>query len=236
MKFDIITIFPSLIDAYFSEGVVARAKEKGLLSIRAHNLRDWTSDLHKTVDGRPFGGGPGMVLKFDPIYKSVQTLKSKVTSERSEGARLDSQSSERRATKGEREKLKVILTSVRGKRFTQKKAEEYSKLDKLIIICGRYEGVDERIAKYIADESISIGDYVLSGGEIPALAIIEATARLIPEVLGNEESPANALFPQYTRPEVFTSAEGKTWNVPKVLLTGNHKEIEAWRKKHGRNP
>lgn len=212
IRFDVITIFPNLIESYFSEGVVSRGAKAGMIAIQAHDLRQWTEDKHKTVDGKPFSGGPGMVLKIEPIDKAIQELKAK----------------------SYKLKSKVILTSARGKRFTQKKAKEYSMLDQLIIICGRYEGVDERVAKYIVDESVSLGDFVLSGGEIAALAVIEATARLVPGVLGNEESPENALFPQYTRPEVFTTSEGKKWRVPKVLLSGNHKEIEEWHRRHSR--
>ncbi|MBI3335604.1 MAG: tRNA (guanosine(37)-N1)-methyltransferase TrmD [Candidatus Portnoybacteria bacterium] len=212
IRFNVITIFPELIDAYFSQGVIARAKGEGtIIRINAHNLRDWTEDAHKTVDDSPFGGGPGMILKFEPIYKAVSNL---------------------RKFKVQSSKFKVVLTSARGKKFTQKKAQEYSKLDQLIIICGRYEGVDERVAGYIADESISIGDFVLSGGELGAMVIIEAVARLIPGVLGNEASPSQALFPQYTRPEVFKSEDGKEWKVPKILLSGNHRVITEWRKKH----
>ena len=210
MRFDIITIFPEIIDSYFSEGVIARAKGKGTLSLTCHNLRDFTDDPHRTVDARPFGGGPGMVMKIEPIYRAVTALKSQTSISN------------------------VILTSPRGKKFTQEKAQEYSKLDQLIIICGRYEGVDERVGRYVADEVISIGDFVLSGGEIAALAIIEATARLIPGVLGNEESPAHGLFPQYTRPEVFETDEGKKISVPKILLNGNHKLIDTWRKKRSK--
>ncbi len=212
ITFDVITIFPDLIESYFSEGVISRAAKAGIIEVKAHDLRQWTEDKHKTVDGKPFSGGPGMVLKIEPIYKAVQSLISKI----------------------EDKKSKILLTSARGKKFTQSKAKEYTKVDQLIIICGRYEGVDERVAKYIVDESISLGDYVLSGGELAALAVIEATARLVPGVLGNEESSENALFPQYTRPEVFTTIEGKKLSVPKVLLSGNHKEIQEWRRKHAR--
>lgn len=215
MKFDIVTIFPSVAEAYFSEGVIARAREAGIISLNAYNLRDWAVDKHKTVDERPFGGGPGMVLKLEPIYRAVRELKS-------QGSKV----------KTTTQKSKVILTSARGKRFTQEKAREYSKLDQLIIICGRYEGVDERVAEYIADESISVGDYVLSGGELAAMSMVDAVARLVPGVLGNEESPENALFPQYTRPEEFSPNGKEKWTVPDVLLTGDHKRIKQWRQEH----
>lgn len=212
IQFDVITIFPELIKSYFFEGVIASAHKANIIRIRAHNLRDWTDDAHKTVDDTPFGGGAGMVLKIEPIYKAIQHLQA--TSYKLQA--------------------KIILTSARGRKFTQKKAEEYSKLDQLIIICGRYEGVDERVAKYIADESFSIGDFVLSGGELAAMSVIEAVSRLIPGVLGNEASPRRALFPQYTRPEVFILKERKKWRVPKVLLSGNHEAIEEWRRKRAR--
>lgn len=212
MKFDVITIFPEMINAYFKEGVVGRAAQEGMITVDAHNLRDWTHDRHKTVDDRPFSGGPGMVVKIEPIYEAVQSLKLKDKSV----------------------KVKVLLTSARGKKFTQKKAHELSKLDQVIIICGRYEGVDERVAKFVADESFSIGNFVLSGGELAALAVIDATVRLVPGVLGNDESPENPLFPQYTRPEVFETKEGKKLKVPQVLLTGHHKKIEEWQERHSK--
>lgn len=215
MIFHIITIFPELFEPFKHESLLRKAQEKKLLQIRVHNLRDWATDAHKTVDEKPYGGGLGMVLKVEPIYRAVSTLKSK--------AKL--------------KKSKVILFTPRGKIFTQKKAYEYSKLNQLILICGRYEGVDERVAKYIADEEISIGDYVTMGGEVAAMAVIEATARLIPGVVGKKEflserskkSKGFIEYPQYTRPEVF-----KSWKVPNVLISGNHKKIEEWRRKHGR--
>jgi len=210
MRFSIITIFPKIVEAYFSEGLIARAKAKGVLSLTIHDLRQWANDRHRTVDRRPFGGGPGMVMSVEPIFKAVAELKTR------EG----------------KKKLKVVLTSPRGKKFSQKKAEKYSKLDGLIIICGRYEGVDERVAEHIADESISIGDYVLSGGELAAMVIVEATARLVPGVLGNAQSSRWLLTPCYTRPEIFLDEKGNEWRVPSLLLTGKHKAIEEWRRKN----
>jgi len=215
IKFDIITIFPDIFDSYFKESLIARGQEKKLIKINIHNLRDWTSDKHKTVDDKPFGGGLGMVLKIEPIYKSVQSLKSKVKSQKS----------------------KIILFTPRGKKFNQKMAYQFSKLDQLILICGRYEGVDERVAKYIADIELSIGDYDLMGGELPAMVVIETVARLITGVLGKKELLEKRItkdkgfieYSQYTRPEVFNK-----WRVPKVLLSGDHKKIEEWRKKHGK--
>jgi tRNA (guanine37-N1)-methyltransferase len=214
MKFDIITIFPKLFDGFLSEALLARAQKRGLLKITAHNLRKWTDDKHNTVDDRPFGGGPGMVMKVEPIFKAVKSLKAKAS------------------------KARVILFSPRGKKFDQKMAKRLTKYDQLIMICGRYEGVDERVAEYIADEVISIGDYVLSGGEVPAMVVIEAVSRLIPGVIGKKESAEKFDHAQYTRPENFQlkskikNQKSKIWKVPKVLLSGDHKKIAEWRKKH----
>ncbi|MDO8551087.1 MAG: tRNA (guanosine(37)-N1)-methyltransferase TrmD [bacterium] len=218
MKFDIITIFPDLFKGFVSESLLARAQKKKLIKINTHNLRKWTTDNHKTVDGRPYGGGAGMVLKVEPIYKAVKAIKSK---------------------KG---KIRVVLLSAKGKTFDQKKAAQLSNYDQLIFICGRYEGVDERVAKYVADEEISIGNYVLFGGEVPAMVIIESVSRLIPGVIAKEESVKNESFtkntvkehPHYTRPEVFV-LNGKKLKVPPVLLSGNHKKIEGWRNRNGRD-
>lgn len=215
IKFDIISIFPKTFNSYFSESLIARAQKKKLIKINSHNLRDWTSDKHKTVDDRPFGGGLGMVMKIEPIYKAVNSLK-----------------------KGK--KTKVILFTPRGRKFNQKMAYQFSKLDQLILICGRYEGVDERAAKYIADVELSIGDYDLMGGELPAMVVIETIARLVPGVLGKKELLGERItkekgfieYAQYTRPEVFPPKRGAKWKVPKVLLSGDHKKIEEWRKKH----
>jgi tRNA (guanine37-N1)-methyltransferase len=217
MKFDIITIFPEIFDSYFKESLLARAQAKKLLEIRVHNLRQWSADAHKTVDDNPFGGGLGMVMKPEPIYKAVESLKIKNS------------------------KLQVILFTPRGKKFTQKKAAEYAKLDQLIMVCGRYEGVDERVGKYVADEQISIGDYDLMGGELPAMIVTETVSRLVPGVIGKAEFLREHVkdggfmeYAQYTRPEVFLDHTGKKRTVPKVLMSGNHKQIEAWRKKHGK--
>jgi tRNA (guanine37-N1)-methyltransferase len=216
--FNIITIFPDIFDSYFSESLIKRALDKDLIKIGVHNLRKWTKDKHKTVDDRPFGGGLGMVMKVEPIYRAVKELKKK--------------------NKG---KNKVILFSPRGKKFTQKMAYQFSKLDNLIMICGRYEGVDERVEKYLADESISIGDYVLMGGELPAMVVIETVARLIPGVLGKTQLLKERItkkrgfieYPQYTRPEIFSPDKKKKWRVPKILLSGHHKKIQDWHKKYG---
>lgn len=219
IKFDIITIFPEIFNSYFSESLILKALKKKLIKINVHNLRDWTLDKHKTVDDRPFGGGLGMVMKIEPIFKTVKALQRK-----------------------KKPKTKVILFTPRGKKFNQKIAYQFSKLDQLILICGRYEGIDERAARYIADVELSIGDYDLMGGELPAMVVIETVARLIPGVLGKKELLGERItkekgfieYAQYTRPEVFEPKKGIKWRVPKVLLSGDHKKIEQWRKKHGR--
>ena len=221
-KFDIITIFPKIFDSYISESILKRAQEKRLIKITAHNLRDFTTDKHHKVDDKPYGGGPGMVLKAEPIYKAVQKIKGNPST--SSGS-----------------KKRVILFSTRGKKLDSTIAKRLSKYDQLILICGRYEGVDERVAKYIADEEISIGDYVLSGGELPAMVLVDAVSRQVPGVLGKYESleEIKGSYPTYTRPEIFVTNEkrkrikkGKmaAWRVPKVLLSGSHKEIDKWRK------
>ncbi|HUT96379.1 MAG TPA: tRNA (guanosine(37)-N1)-methyltransferase TrmD [Candidatus Paceibacterota bacterium] len=207
MKFDIITIFPDIFDSYFSESIIKRAQKKGLVKIGIHNLRDYTDDKHRQVDDKPYGGGPGMVMMVEPILKAVSKLKTK------------------------KPKTKIIIFSPRGKKFNQAMAKRFSKLDQLIMTCGRYEGVDERVAKYIADEEISVGDYVLTGGEIPAMIIVDAVSRFIPGVLGKHESleEIKGSYPVYTRPESIIINKKKR-KVPKVLLSGNHKKIEEWRK------
>jgi tRNA (guanine37-N1)-methyltransferase len=207
IKFDIITIFPQIFDSYFNESIISRAQKKGLIKINIHNLRDFTNDKFHRADDSPYGGGPGMVMMAEPILKAVKKIKKD-------------------------KKTKVILFSTRGKKFDQKIAQRFSKLDKLIMICGRYEGVDERVAQYIADEEISIGDYVLTGGEIPAMVVADAVSRFIPGVLGKHESleEIKGSYPVYTRPESVLINKKKRI-VPETLLSGNHKKIEGWRKK-----
>jgi len=234
MKFDIITIFPNLFTNFLNESLLARAQKKKLIKINLHNLRKWTTDNHKTVDGRPYGGGAGMVLKIEPIFKAVQSLKPPNSKSK---------------TLNPKQKTRVILLSAKGKTFDQKKAQQLTKYDQIIFICGRYEGVDERVAKYVADEEISIGNYVLFGGEVPTMVIIEAISRLIPGVVAKEESVKNESFtkktikehPHYTRPEVFVFKEKsfgklrtKKLRVPPVLLSGNHKKIGEWRMKNSK--
>jgi tRNA (guanine37-N1)-methyltransferase len=216
MKFHILTIFPDFFRGPFEHGVVAKAQQAGRLEIRVHDLRHWTYDRHRTVDDRPFGGGEGMLLKAQPLFEAVEAI----LPQRSEATR-------------------VVLLSAQGRLFEQKAAEELARRDELLLICGRYEGVDERVAEHLADEEISIGDYVLSGGELAAAVIVDAVARLLPGVLGNEDSSRNESFseeseglldcPQYTRP-----AEFRGWKVPEVLLSGNHAEIKQWRREASR--
>jgi tRNA (guanine37-N1)-methyltransferase len=218
MQFDILTIFPAIFNSYFSESILGRARKKKIIRINVHNLRQWAKDKHKTVDDTPYGGGAGMVLKIEPICKAMQFLKSNNTS----------------ALAGQKIKTRTILFSAKGKIFTQTDAKRLVKYDQIIIICGRYEGVDERVAKYLADEELSIGSYVLTGGEIPAMVLVDALTRLLPGSLGNAGSAREEShqkkgyleYPHYTKPENF-----RGWLVPKVLLSGHHQEIEKWRKK-----
>lgn len=214
MKFHILTIFPDFFDGPFRHGVVPRAAESGLISIRIHDLRDWTTDRHRTVDDRPFGGGEGMVLKPEPIFKAVESI----WPERSETQR-------------------IVLVSASGKRFDQETARRLSAYEELLIVCGRYEGVDERVAERLADEEVSVGDFVLSGGELAAAMIVDSVARLLPGVLGHPDSAVQESFgeeggldcPHYTRPADF-----RGWTVPEVLLNGNHEEIRKWRREAAR--
>ncbi len=213
MKFDVLTIFPEMFDSYLKETFIKKGIEKGLLEINIHNLRDFTDDPNKRVDDRPFGGGFGMVMKIEPIYNAINRLK--------------------------KENTKIIVFSPRGEKYNQIKCKEYSEHKHLILIAGRYEGIDERVLENIADNVISIGDYDLMGGELPAMIVIESVSRLIKGVLGKKdflnkrttEKGGFVEYPQYTRPEVFTTKQGKELKVPEVLLTGNHKDIEDWREK-----
>ncbi len=218
MKIDILTLFPEMFAGPFEESIVKRAQEKGLVDIEIHNLRKWAIDERGTVDDHPYGGGPGMIIRVDVVERAVKDLRPSAISH----------------------KPLVILLDARGEKFTQKKSVQLSKLEHLILIAGHYEGVDNRVAEHVADEVISIGDYVLTGGELPAMVLTDAVVRLIPGVIDpeslKEESfspstiyhlPSTDLeYPQYTRPEEY-----KGWKVPKVLLSGNHKEIEKWRDK-----
>jgi tRNA (guanine37-N1)-methyltransferase len=212
MQFDIITLFPALFDSFVSESLLSRAQRTKLVTVRVHNLRDATTDRHHTADDRPYGGGAGMLLKIEPIVRTLKRIKKK-------------------------KHARIILLSPAGKQFTQKRATFFAKkYDHLILICGRYEGVDARIKHYI-DEELSIGPYVMNGGEVAAMAVIESVFRLIPGAIGNQESLKEESWerdsvlehPHYTRPEVF---EGH--RVPRVLVSGDHKKIAQWREKHSK--
>lgn len=214
MRFDIITIFPDFFREAFDFGIIRRARAAGLVETKAHDLRGWTKDKHHIVDDRPFGGGDGMVLKPEPIFAAVEELTGQ-----SERAGYDRET-------------RVVLLSPQGKRLTQELASEFAEARHVVLICGRYEGVDERVAEALVTDEISIGDYILSGGEPAALVLVDAVVRLIPGALGNEtsaltESFSDGLldFPHYTRPPEFRGMQ-----VPEVLLSGNHGEIARWRK------
>ncbi|MDP2629762.1 MAG: tRNA (guanosine(37)-N1)-methyltransferase TrmD [Candidatus Harrisonbacteria bacterium] len=209
IRFDILTIFPKIFDSYFSESIIRRATDKRIIDIKVHNIRSFSGDRHRKVDDRPFGGGAGMVMSFEPIARAVKKVLGR-----------------------SKKKSRIILFSTRGKKFSNREAKRLAQYDQLVFICGRYEGVDERVAKYIADEEISIGDYVLTGGELPAMILVDSISRQIPGVLGKNESleEVQGSYPSYTRPEGIVW-EGKKRKVPNVLLSGDHKKIEAWRKK-----
>jgi tRNA (guanine37-N1)-methyltransferase len=215
MKFHLLTIFPEFFRGPLDHGVVARGVAAGLVEIKIHNLRDWTADFHKTVDDRPFGGGEGMVLKPQPLFEAVETI----------------------LPERDPARQRVVLMSAHGPLFDQRTARRLLELEEVLLICGRYEGVDERVGEHLADEEISIGNYVLSGGELGAAVVVDAVARLIPGVLGNQDSALHESFsdcggggelvldcPHYTRPAVF-----RGWSVPEVLLSGHHEEIRKWR-------
>jgi tRNA (guanine37-N1)-methyltransferase len=236
MRFDLITIFPEFFVGPLDHGIVRRAREAGIAQIHIQDLREFTKDKHRTVDDRPFGGGEGMVLKPEPLFEAVEKLLGHGV-----GTATDLVPRE--------PKTAIVLMSAAGRRFTQITARRYAQLDRLILICGRYEGVDERVAEHLADEEISVGDYVLSGGEMPAALIVDTVTRLLPGALGNEASTQNESFassvepsdqtevilpqarhllldfPHYTRP-----AEYRGWKVPEVLIGGNHAEVAKWRR------
>jgi len=210
MRFDVVTIFPRMFDAPLAEGVVARGIQAGLVDVAVHDLRDFTTDRHRVVDDVPYGGGPGMVLKPEPLFRAVDYI---------------------RATRGT--PAAVVLTSPQGRPLTQAEAVRLATLQHIVVLCGRYEGVDDRVRQHIATEEISIGDYVLSGGELAAMVIIDVVSRLVPGVVGDERSVSEDSFcrglldhPHYTRP-----AEYRGWGVPQVLLSGHHADIERWRRR-----
>ena len=219
MTFHVLTIFPEFFNGPFEHGVIERARRAGLIQIQVHDLRTWTEDRHRTVDDRPFGGGEGMVLKPGPIFEAVESI----WPERASGERDPGK--------------KVVLLSAQGRKFDQSVAREFAGLSELLLICGRYEGVDERVAEHLADEELSVGDFVLSGGELAAAMVVDVVARLKEGVLGNRDSAVYESFgedglldcPQYTRP-----AEFRGWKAPEVLLGGNHEQIRQWRLKAAR--
>ena len=219
MKIDILTLFPEICRAPLSESMMKRAQENGIVDLRIHNLRDWTTDKHHVVDDAPFGGGQGMVMKPEPVFAAVEELCEQ----------------KKKTPSAEFQKPRVVLMSPAGRRFNQQMAAELSRESHLIVVCGHYEGIDHRVTEHLIDLEISIGDYVLTNGAIAAAVLVDAVVRLLPGVLGHEQSSADDSFsaglleaPQYTRP-----AEFRGWKVPEVLLSGNHAEIAAWRKEEG---
>ena len=239
MRFDLITIFPEFFAGPLDHGILRRARETGIVEVNVQNLRVFTKDRHRTVDDRPFGGGEGMVLKPEPLFEAVEHLLGEHAGDAAHPRNLDG-------------KTAIVLTSASGKLFRQETARRYAGLERVILICGRYEGVDERVAEHLATEEVSIGDYVLSGGELPAMLVVDAVTRLLPGSLGNEASSQNESFsssvassesapstgngisdaskalldfPHYTRP-----AEYRGWKVPEVLVGGNHAEVASWRR------
>lgn len=218
MRIDVLTLFPEMFEGVFGSSILGKARDKGLVELHTLNFRDYSTNKHKTVDDYPFGGGGGMVLKPEPIFGAVEDLLQKAADpEAGETVR----------------KPRVILMCPQGEPFTQKKAEELSEEEHLLFICGHYEGYDERIREYLVTDELSIGDYVLTGGELPAMVVIDSVVRLLPGVLGNERSAVTDSFstglleyPHYTRPAKF-----RDWEVPEVLLSGHHENIEKWRRR-----
>ena len=214
MRIDILALFPEVFQALFSFGIFQRAVDRKLISVNVHNIRDYTHDKHHTVDDYAFGGGAGMVLKPEPVFEAVASVKSDISGGEEPG------------------ELSVVLLTPQGRLFSQQIALELAKYNNLILICGHYEGIDERVREYLVTDEISIGDYVLSGGELAAMVVVDAVVRLLPGVLGSPDSPledshSNGLleYPQYTRPAVY-----RDWSVPQVLLSGNHAQIAKWRR------
>jgi tRNA (guanine37-N1)-methyltransferase len=210
MKIDVLTLFPAMFAGPLDESIIMRARKNGLLDLQIHDLRNWTHDRHKTVDDKPFGGGPGMLMKPEPLFEAVESLR--------------------------REKTKVILLSPSGRKFSQEIARELSQEKDLLLVTGHYEGFDERVREKLSDDELSIGDYVLTNGALPAMVVIDAVARLLPGVLGDDESSRDESFsaglleyPQYTRP-----AEFRGMKVPDILVSGNHAEIEKWRREQAK--
>jgi tRNA (guanine37-N1)-methyltransferase len=234
MRFDLVTIFPEFFAGPLQHGIVRRAQETGLISVNVQDLREFTKDRHRTVDDRPFGGGEGMVLKPEPLFQAVEKLLGhSVGDAGSSGGSGDPETA-------------IVLMSAAGKLFRQETARRYAKLSRVIFICGRYEGVDERVAEHLATEEVSVGDFVLSGGELPAVMILDAVTRLLPGALGNEDSSVNESFSEMSVAEVGSAADGvkalldfphytrpaefRGWSVPEVLIGGNHAEVAKWRR------
>jgi len=223
MRIDILTLFPEICRAPLNASMMKRAQESGALDLEIHNLRDWTTDKHHVVDDAPFGGGQGMVMKPEPIFAAVEELKK-------------TSNAQRPTPNIELQKPKVVLMSPAGRKLDQQLATEFSNESHLIIVCGHYEGVDHRVIEHLVDEEISIGDYVLTNGAIAAAVLVDAVVRLLPGVLGDEQSAVDDSFsggllegPQYTRPADF-----RGWKVPDILLSGNHGAIAKWRKEQGK--
>jgi len=218
MKFQAISIYPKIFNSYLGEGILKRALDNGLINFKVHDLRDWSTDNYKSVDDTPYGGGAGMLMKIDIIYQALQAIKKK--------------------SKIKKGKRKIILLSASGRTWNQTLAQEYSQLEEIIFVCGRFEGVDARVSNFI-DEEISIGDYVLTGGELPALVIMDSITRLLPGSLGNKASaldeshsePGILEYPQYTKPAVFKAGR-KEYRVPDILLSGDHAKIDKWRRQN----
>ncbi|OGD78987.1 tRNA (guanosine(37)-N1)-methyltransferase TrmD [Candidatus Collierbacteria bacterium RIFOXYB1_FULL_49_13] len=231
MRIDILTIFPSMFEGVLNQSILKRAQEAGVITVAVHDLRDWTEDKHKSVDDSPFGGGAGMVMRVDVVDRAVNDLKNLTF--------IDTTPGSPPKLGGEGRSPRVVLLDTKGEMFKQKKAKELSKIDHLILIAPHYEGMDQRVHEHIADEVLCVGEYVLTGGEIPAMAVMDAVVRLLPGVLGNEESLTDESFseqmeveyPQYTRP-----AEYKGWKVPEILISGDHKKVNNWRREHAKKP
>lgn len=224
LTFEIITIFPDIFQSYFQESILKRALQNQKITIKIHNLRDYTTNKHRKVDDNPYGGGAGMILQLEPIYNALVAIMGK------ENLVYKNKSNTKKDTK-------VILFSAKGERYKQTKAQEFTQLQRIIFICGRYEGVDERVSQFLVDEEVSVGDFILTGGEIPAMLVIDSVTRLLDGVLGNNQSileeshsKHNLLeYPQYTKPDIFSPDKNTQWEVPEILLSGHHQNIEKWR-------
>lgn len=235
MDFHVLTLFPEMVSQGLNTSIIGRAIDRGLISLNTVNIRDFSNDKHKRVDDYPYGGGAGMVIQAEPVYKAYRYLADQIIPEQKE-CRISSdhlQESDNQEGKTERKRPRVIYVTPQGPIFNQRMAQEFAKEDSLIFLCGHYEGIDERVLELIVTDYVSIGDYVLTGGELPAMVMIDAIARLIPGVLNNDISSEfeslhdNLLeYPQYTRPEIFHDLR-----VPEILLSGHHANIEAWRRK-----